>query len=410
MPGYTGLDPVAVGALAAALRGAAAVWQRCADDLARTGGRFELAAATAGARAELTAAAELVTRAAADLDARADLAEAVDRGDWDAVEQHAVEIVGTARAWERLTPGGPDEGASSTWTRTTWTDLEARLYGVARPVASALCAEDQWYREAGTVIGPDGQAYPILVPNVRNADARDEDDPFVFNDDWGTPADAGVATLLGADAGWTTVAVETGSGRLGDDPDGLEAFLIGAAGSAGASFLGVTGRRPVPLAVYDGVGLDASWVPDHVPGVGGRADPDVADVPDEVAGVEPELVVSSGGHVRYEATVPASVRAVLASGAADLLGSIATGTANVRTVRDRANVGYAVEYQTNRDGRRRAVARGYQLATDDDGDVHVSMGYLGVTDQGPGPVAAIVPRINDGYVPTFETNGVTGRQ
>ncbi len=407
-PGFTGLDPVAVRAFAAALRAAAGRWRRCAHELAVAGRRFDLSPMAAGPCSDLTAVAALVERAAADLDARSALAEAVDRGDWDAVERLGVDIVASERAWERVTPGGPDEGASSTWTRTTWADLEARLYGVLEPVASELCAEDRWYREAGIVIGPDGQAYPILIPNARNPNARDEDDTFVFNDDWGAPDDAGITTLLGADAGWETVAVETGAGRLGDDPGGLTELLIGAAGPAGARFLGATGRQPVPLAVYDHVGLDSSWVPDHVPYRGGAAAPDLADVPDEIAGAVPEMVVTAGGHVRYESTVPASVGAVLATGAADLVGFVASGTANVRTVRDRRNLGYAVEYQVHDDGRTRAVARGYQLSADDDGEIHVSMGYLGVTEHGPGPVVATAPRINNGYVPAFDTNGVAG--
>ncbi len=407
--GFTGLDPLAVSGFAAALRAAADGWRRWEHELTAGGRRFDLSALVAGPCSDLAAVADLVERAAADLDARAALAEAVDRGDWSAVERYAAEIVATERVWEGATPGGPDEGTSSTWTRTTWADLEARLYGVVTPVASELCAENRWYREAGMVIGPDGQAYPILVPNVRNPDARDEADTFVFNDDWGAPADAGVTTLLGADARWETVAVETGAGRLGDDPGGLATLLIGAAGPAGARFLDATGRHPVPLAVYDNVGLDSSWVPDRVP-YGDRAEPepDPVDAPDEVAGVVPEMMETAGGHVRYEATVPASVGAVLAAGAVDLVGYVSAGTGNVRTVQDRRNIGYAVEYQVNDDGRTRAVARGYQLTADDDGEIHVSMGYLGVTEHGPGPVGATAPRINDGYGPTFDTNGVPG--
>lgn len=407
-PGFAGLDPVPVRALVDALRVAADGSRRAVEQLAAVASEFDFRAAVVAPSSELAEAAERYERAAVDLEARARLAEAIDAGDWDAVDALAGRIVGTERAWEQVTAGGPDEGPSTTWTKTTWDDLEARMLGLVRPVSSALCAEDAWYRETGTVLGPDGQAYPIVVPNVRNPEAREDSDVFVFNDDWGRSGDAGVTTLLGGDAGWTTVAVETGAGRLGDDPGLAALALIGLSGVAGARHLDARGLRPVPLRGYDDVGFDEWWVPDQAGYVDGNGvDPaDVVDVPDELAGVTPVPVVSPRGHTRYESTVPASARGVLASGASELVNQVAIGTANARTVQDRRNIGYAVEYQVNADGRTRAIARGYQLGVDDRGELHVAMGHLGVGADGPGPVAATAPRVHDGYAPTFNTNGI----
>jgi hypothetical protein len=94
------------------------------------------------------------------------------------------------------------------------------------------------------------------------------------------------------------------------------------------------------------------------------------------------------------------------NGINELVNQVRAGTGNVRTLADRRNVGYAVEYQVHRDGRTRAIARGHQLAVTGEGEILVATGYLGVGEDGFGPLVATAPRVNGGYAPTFNTNGV----
>jgi hypothetical protein len=295
VPGsFVGLDPVAVRALAAAMRRGAATWRRLEQDLDALDEEFELASELAGAAGELAELARDHQRAAADLEARAELADAIERGEWSALDEHAGQVARTERAWEDATSGGPDADPAITVTVSELADLESRSLPVVDPVAADLCAEDRWYREAGTLIGTDGQAYPLVVPNVRNPDARDDHDVFVFNDDWGRPPDAGVESLVGLDEGWRTAHVEIGAGRLGEDLGLVGTALAAGAGSAGARHLAAAGRRPVPLEVYRSVRVDEWFVPSFVPYADG-ADMEVPDPPDELAGVRPAMTVSGVG-------------------------------------------------------------------------------------------------------------------
>jgi hypothetical protein len=394
-----------VRALAAVMRRGVATWRRLEQEIDALHQGFALASELAGAAAELAELARDHERAAADLEARAELADAIERGEWSTLDEHAGAVARTERAWEDATSGGPDADAAITVTVSELADLESRSLPVVDPVAAALCAEDRWYREAGTLIGTDGQAYPLVVPNVRNPDARGDQDVFVFNDDWGRPSDAGVESLVGLDEGWRTAHVEIGAGRLGEGLGLVGTALAAGAGSAGARHLGATGRRPVPLEVYRSVHVDEWFVPTVVPYADG-AGVEVPDPPDELAGVTPTMTVTAGGRVRFEATVPATGAAAMVNGLNELVNQVRAGTGNVRTLADRRNVGYAVEYQVHRDGRTRALARGHQLAVTGEGEILVATGYLGVGADGFGPLVATAPRINDGYAPTFNTNGV----
>jgi hypothetical protein len=404
--GVVGLDPDLVRALADAMRRAAAAWREAVDDLAAVDSWFQLDSATADARGALADMAGDAELAAADLEARADLAEAIDAGRWDVAFDELVGGLSRAEAaWEAETSGGPDESGAIPWTTSSWDDLESRIVAAAPTVAGRLCDSAAWYREVGAVAGPDGQLYPLLVPTVANASFEDDDEPVWFNADWGRPDDAGVTSLLGADRGWSTVAMETGAGRVGDDLTGVDHALAGLAGAPGARLLAAGGAEPAPLAAYEQMRLDAQWVPAFIP-VGPARHRLAADAVDEVSGVAPEIVRTADGHVRVEAAVPGAPAVVLAGAGAQIIQEVATAVENVRTLDDARNIAYAVEYQVNDDGRTRALIRGYQIAVDLHGEPTVAMFYIGAGAQGPGAVALVSPRRNDGYRPTYRTNGI----
>jgi hypothetical protein len=279
------------------------------------------------------------------------------------------------------------------------------MTGGAYPLPGSLCASGAWYRQFGTLVGPDGQAYPLLVPQARDVEAN-EDAPRWATEDWGPPDGPAVTDLLGGDPGWSTVAVERGAGRLGDDLSPLERLLVGLGGAPAANFLDANGLWPASQDVYPGTTLDAEFNPNFVP-IGDRPRSAGPDAVDEIAGVTPVLVEEPSGNVRYELTVPSAPSAVVMGGAAELVTQVATGMGNVRQVEDARNVGFVVEYQVNDDGRTRAIVHTHHIEIDADGEPVVFVGYGGLRADGePGVVQMVSPRVNGDYAPTYPTNGI----
>lgn len=244
------------------------------------------------------------------------------------------------------------------------------------------------YRGGGAITGPDGQRYPVVVPELYTEDG-------VFHVGHHVTGRLDPATLGGVDVGWTRVATRTGVARVRDAPatplrvftsvgtlaggpsgnvrfadqGGLAELHISPTGvpfisavprpmatpSATDPVPAELGESPLPRLGADlaAVGATARHGPPAPPR--DRAAPDRRPIP------RPERAAPDRQPVRPRRHAPRST--AQAGGAVDLAIN-AMAAAEVWTSADHGNhAAYQIVFERTDDGRRRAMVRTYQVVS-----------------------------------------------
>lgn len=394
--GVIGLDPGAARRLAAAMRVARDAWRRDAEDLGTFGATAHLVSELRPAIDALSDAAGDCDLAAVDLDVRADLIEALDRGDGMSAARLSVVASGAITDWEAAVSGGVDE-RPVTVTVTTGEDFVARFAPTdPQVVGPGVACFAGGYRVRGELVGPDGRAYDLSTPELDHAV---DGERRATNADWGPTGDGiDVWSLDGADPGWVTVGREQGFGQPEPEAGTFDFFLAGPSGRAYAVSSGYT---PASLEAHRDITLDEYGVPTHVEGQRGGTLRLIDDV-DEAGAQTPVLTTGPGGQLRYEMTAPTRGAAMV--GVAQLVAVSAEAGLTARHVREQGNYAYTVEYQEHPDGRRRAIPVVYHLALDGDDEPVATMGYLAPDAEGELRATLIEPRVHGGYQPPITIN------
>lgn len=353
---YTGLDPDLARGYAATLRAGRDTAEDVAGVLAPVLETFHLHDELSFANVLVGEAAQELGLAATDLDLRATYVELLDRPGPVEPDGAGYEVLIQLLTGALDSSLGDDVGvpAVAQWA-TSLSDLEDRLGPSTEdwPHASAFCAAGAGYWSHGSLTGPDGLAYEVVVP-YANVDG------VLVNGDLGDPDGPRITDLLGNDPGWTTEGVEHGYGHVGDPPGLAEQIIVTLGGAAGAPYdahYAAVGR-PAPEEYYRSITVDDDFVP---------------------VGLEPGRPIV--GPPPEEAPDPANPDP-LALNALTLVNQTLTGVDAAQSLSDATLAAYAVEYQVNADGRRRALIHAYQFGLDADGEVLVTMGYGGLGDDG----------------------------
>jgi hypothetical protein len=274
--------------------------------------------------------------------------------------------------------GLPDD--LTTWLvrdhRQRWEELLAGVPGGRCPVFAAGS-----YGGGGFLRGPDGELYPLVVPQVlmgdevRNAAGKDLT--------W-----AEVEALRGADEGWVDVARHTGTTRFGPEPSVVFRILAAMAGT-NPNLLPTT--RPVPRQALDALGFGergltgVAAVPrsstleapppapegiQHGPPAPGSDLMGEAGARSRVGrGLEQAgggSGVAAGGAVaadhaagrhRLRTARGAQARAHVATSGVDALVTLGESLSLASSMRDHGLAHVDVRFQRTPDGRRRAIAR-----------------------------------------------------
>lgn len=204
------------------------------------------------------------------------------------------------------------------------------------------------YRGGGAVVGPDGRAWPIVVPHFRSEGGA----VFTIDADlsYGTPS---AASLGGADPGWVVVGYRAGTEEFHEEPGvGLRigVALAAATGMAVAPTVDdealarlrfAPGTRPVILGPVETVG---------------GSDPSALEMmqtlPSSTTRIVDGAVVPDPGHTDL-INLPGNLATLLANG---LQGVVTAATLGRNTQR-----GYEVLFEEHADGRRRARVQSFRL-------------------------------------------------
>lgn len=217
------------------------------------------------------------------------------------------------------------------------------------------------YNFYGTMIGPDGRAYQVVVPKSKG----------LFNADFGSTGSKNMSNLDGLDPGWKAVGTEAGVGQFGN-ASGAARTAVALGTLAGGQFSHPFGN-PVDLDGYANLVIR----PDGSPEL-------------REWGASSGLIDSDVGR-----QMPRQVETV--GNGIELANQVAAIPGNVKKLDDAYNMAYQVQYAENRDGRLRAIITTYQLREKDNGHVNVAMNYAGVVGGKPLLVEGVTPRLNPGY-------------
>jgi hypothetical protein len=382
------LDPDSTRDLASGCRTAAETAEGLRDDALAA---LTLAELTDSAgTAVLAELADELTKLARLLDLKADLMEYADvpanEGWLIALYQMA------ADAEDQLTDAlDDDEGA----TRNEAAPFS--LAGAVVPTDSSVwfhamhdgCVafpEGSGYIGGGVVIGPDGEEYPIVIPYL-------EIDGHVYTSDSDGSGDGVVASLGGADSGWTVVAYRSGIERIVEEPGAIDYLAAAAAGTTGLL------HSLPPNDMLPGIVFGPDRPPSYRGDVSAPAaldpplyDGELATVPvtmfvnGRIQQVNAEQLANMPRDVRRAAARlgvgrPSAAGSVVAGGA-DLAVTFGQGLAFAANLDNQSERAYQVIFEENEDGRRRARIETYSLSVDADGTVVIHPMHLFVNGDG----------------------------
>lgn len=146
----------------------------------------------------------------------------------------------------------------------------------------------RYYTGGGALLGPDNRLYPVVVPHLVTDDGRH----YTIDADIGDIAPS-VASLGGADPGWTMVDYRTGIERVQAEPGGLQTATTGVAVATGLEFAAGVDDSNL-AAVYLRAGAPAVYL-DSMPVVGPAGLPDEAGA--ALNSPEPTVWLMVDGHV-----------------------------------------------------------------------------------------------------------------
>ncbi len=222
---------------------------------------------------------------------------------------------------------------------------------------NGMMGDGYGYFGGGTILGPGGTQWPIVMPYYNDGKNT------YMDDDDGPAPDGGIEQLDGKDPGWHTVSTWTGAGQYGSVSTATKvatAFLIGTGQDlettetdANAVTVGPDGR---PYA-----GNDTKSMPSAPP------DKEWWDVKSPTA--FPENIESSDP--RVTAMQPDLEWQEPALGASALLVQAGQAWTAVHNEDSHATRQYYVDYQVNDDGRARAVVHTYSATPTEDGKTYV---------------------------------------
>ncbi|HEY2815454.1 MAG TPA: hypothetical protein VGJ03_18475 [Acidimicrobiales bacterium] len=247
---------------------------------------------------------------------------------------------------------------SASWRPTN--NLQPGMAGAwAAAALGAYCHSqgDAGYDGSGFLIGPDGRSYPLVAPHVtRDGHRVNADDHLVA----GQPS---VLDLDGRDPGWSTIYEQIGVERWRDEP-GVGGRLLAAIGSTAAGPpTGSTEQDVDAVAIAPGQAptlrrqLTPTPVPQPSPPVYAPNAPVVPppNVPDVLYPNGQTSIAANGMNIG-----PVVIDGLIGFAHADL-GS---------------HDAYDVVFQSNRDGRIRALYRRVFVGFDDSGDAELDSVYV----------------------------------
>lgn len=212
------------------------------------------------------------------------------------------------------------------------------------------------YYGGGFVAGPDGNRYPLVVPQVAGGGL------FRSDGGWQTTR---VRDLLGRDHGWHRIGATYAIARFGSRTARAERVLVGAATFFGMQTGPGTGyRRRNDLLPH--VAVDSLGAPRLLEHPTALATPSGMPAEDLTLGSPDPPGVSR-------------LRAEQVGGALTLVGNAAAAAALVEHLDDHLTHAYSLNLQQNEDGRRRALLDLYDVYQTPDERVVVrrSSGYVG---------------------------------
>ena len=246
----------------------------------------------------------------------------------------------------------------------------AEWHAAITPPGCGSFGTGRYYSGGGAMRGPDGRLYPLVVPHL----VVDDEHHYTIDAD-AAPNTPTVASLGGADSGWTMVAYRTGVERLFSEPSMIEEVLVGLAVGTGleigaaisddqlagvhlragrrASFLG-TFRPSAPVDVSGAAALESPA-------------PMVWLVVDGRAGQYPiDELVDRGAAAGDLASVPRARHTSLgrfntADNALTLMTGAMSGFVAARDLDEGRHRAYEVMFEEHADGRLRARVQTFTL-------------------------------------------------
>ncbi len=292
----------------------------------------------------------------------------------------------------------------------------AEWHAAMTPPGCRSFGTGRYYSGGGAMRGPDGRLYPLVVPHL----VVDDEHHYTIDAD-AAPNTPTVASLGGADSGWTMVAYRTGVERLFSEPSTVETVLVGFAVGTGLE-IGAAISDGQLAGVHLRAGRRASFlgtIPAGAPvDMSGAAalespTPMVWLVVDGRAGQYPiDELVDRGAAAGDLASVPRARHTSLgrfntADNALTLMTGAISGFVAARDLDEGRHRAYEVMFEEHADGRRRARVQtfaleqgpngaalyGWHLFVDEHGDLRQSpVSYLaGPAMSGPSTLLAHNP-------------------